>query len=346
MAQRVVLHVGAMKSGTSYVQRLLMANRALLAQRGVLFPGGSWHAQVRAVAEVLERQRVVAAPPEGGWRSLVEELDAWQGTGIVSMEFLGPAGPAKIEKVVSSFGAGTVEVVITARDLARSVPAMWQETLKNGRTLSFDDYLVAIRDEEEILGRNFWREQTLARMCRRWSASVGAGRVTLVTLPPAGSDPTELWRRFACAAGIEAAGMDRPPPANESLGAASTEVLRRLNLLLEDLDFGDYAPIVKHRLAQRVLGPRRAEESAVGFEPPAWLSERAADMVARIRGTGVRVEGDLADLTPLPVAGVDPTAVAAEERLDAAIGALAGLVRQQQEQCSEDAPRSAADGDD
>lgn len=329
MAERVVLHVGAMKSGTSYLQRLLVANKETLAARGVLFPGRSWRAQVRAVADVLERKRVVTQPPEGAWQSLVEELDAWDGTGIVSMEFLGPAGAAKIEKVVSSFAPGTVEVVLTGRDLSRNVPAMWQETLKNGRTRSFDEYVAAIRDREQGPGLGFWREQGLLRMCRRWSEAVGAQQVTLVTLPPSGAAPDELWRRFARATGIDPEGVEQPTAANESLGAASVEVLRRLNVLLEGLDYGDYAPLVKHQLAQGILGPRRREEPAVGFEPPPWLLERAADMVEKIRGTGVRVEGDLADLTPAPVPGVDPGAVDPEQRLDAAVAALEGLIRNQ-----------------
>lgn len=346
MAQRVVLHVGAMKSGTSYVQRLLLANRDHLADRGVLFPGRSWRDQVRAVSDLVGRRRVVSAPPDQAWDSLVRELGAWPGTGIVSMEFLGPAGPDKIERAVSSFAPGTVEVVLTARDLARTVPAMWQETLKNGRTMAFDDYVATIaRGDEEQLARNFWREQALARIGRRWSEAVGPERTTLVTLPPPGADPGELWLRFARAAGIEATDVAEPPPANESLGAASTEVLRRLNLLLEDLDFGDYAPVVKHQLAQQVLGPRRREESAVGFEPPEWLLERSAAMVTRLGRLGVRLEGDLGDLTPVSVPGVDPTAVAADERLDAAVAALAGLVRRHLPGAGDRAGGTADDGD-
>ena len=57
MAERVVLHVGAMRSGTSYVQRLLATNKEL-SERGVLLPGNAWRAWVRAVAGVLDRLRV------------------------------------------------------------------------------------------------------------------------------------------------------------------------------------------------------------------------------------------------------------------------------------------------
>lgn len=329
MAQCVVLHVGSMKSGTTFLQNLMMANRDLLAERGLLLPGRVWRDQVSGVAEVLGRARVAQAPEEGAWQGLVDELDAWPGTGLVSMEFLGPSGPQRIERVVGSFPAGSVRVVVTARDLNRQVPAMWQEALKNGRSFGFAEYVAAVRDHEGP-GNVFWREQTVAAMCRRWGAAVGTENVRLVTVPPPGAAPEELWRRFAEAVGVEADGPDDialPEEENASLGAASAEVLRRLNVLVDDLDYPQYAPVVKHRLAKRVLSARRGSEQAVGFEVPDWLPAESERMVGRIRDLGVPVVGDLADLRPCAVPGVDPASVPAEEQLDAAVDGLEGLVR-------------------
>jgi hypothetical protein len=326
LAQRVVLHVGSMKSGTSYLQSLMMTNRELLATRGLRFPGLVWRDQVSGVAEVLERQRVAIAPEEGAWQALVDEIAAWDGTGLISMEFLGPIGLQKIERVVSSFPAGRVEAVVTARDLNRSIPAMWQEALKNGRTYSFDEYVEAIRQHEGP-GVAFWREQTIAAMCRRWSDIIGLDRVTLVTVPHPGAPRDELWRRFATAIGIDGSGVESPPRANESLGAASVEVLRLLNDRVDDLAFPEYAPVVKHRLAKHVLAGRRELEPALGLEVPEWLPELSTRMIGRILDLGVRVVGDLSDLNPTPVPGVHPDSVPAELRLDAAVEGLESLVR-------------------
>ena len=326
MAQTVVLHVGVMKSGTSYLQRLLAANRSLLSDRGILFPGRDWVDQVRGVSELLERKRVAAEPREGAWQGLVDELGAWSGTGIISMEFLAPATPPKIAAAVSSFPAGSVQVVVTARDLGRSVPAMWQETLKNGRFQPFEEYVAAIADRDG-LGRRFWREQDLAQICRRWSDAVGPEQVVLVTVPPPGGPSTELWHRFAAAVGLDPAGFADPGSANESLGAASAEVLRLLNGRLDGMAFGPYARRVKHQLAKGVLARRRADEPAVGFEPPPWLVRRSRAMVDKLRASGVRVVGDLADLEPLAVPGVRPGDVPVEDQLAAAVAGLEGLVR-------------------
>lgn len=327
MAQRVVLHVGAMKSGTSYLQGLMVLNRDLLAERGLLVPGTVWRDQVSAVADVLGRTRVARAPEDGAWERMVREIEAWPGVAVISMEFLGPIGLPRIERVVSSFPEGTVDVVVTARDLNRQVPAMWQETLKNGRSFTFDDYVEAIRQPDGPPGKTFWREQTIAAMCRRWSDVVGIDHVTLVTVPRPGADAGELWRRFSAALGVDGAGIVEPPPANESLGAASVEVMRRLNVLVDDLEFAEYAPVVKHRLAKKVLARRRADEPPLGFDVPDWLPPLSARMVRRIGELGVRVVGDLDDLVPVPVPGVHPADVSDDERLDAAVAGLEGLVR-------------------
>ena len=325
MAQRVVLHIGAMKSGTSYLQGLVQANRDLLAGQGVKVPGKNWRSQVLAVSEVLERKRVTTRR-EGAWQGLVDEFADRDGTGLVSMEFLGPAAPAKIERVVSSFPAGSVEVVVTARDLGRNVPAMWQEGLKNGRTWTFEQYVAAVAAEEGP-GKLFWREQGIAAMCRRWSEAVGVDRVTVVTVPPPGGPRDELWRRFASVLGVDHGRADPPDTANESLGAASAEVMRRLNELVEDLDYPAYSPVVKNLLAKRTLGARRPLEPSVGFEVPDWLRTRSAQMRDRLTGLGVRVVGDLAELEPLSTRGVDPGSVDGGAQLDAALAGLEGLVR-------------------
>ena len=326
MARRVVLHVGAMKSGTSYLQRLMMNNRQLLLDRGVLLPGRVWRDQVGGVVEILERKKVANAPRPGAWQSLVDEMAAWDGIGLISMEFLGPVGLRRIEKVVSTLPEGAVDVIVTARDLNRSIPAMWQESLKNGQSYTFDEYLTAIR-ESDGPGTAFWREQTIGAICRRWSDVLGAEHVTLVTVPPPGAPRDSLWRRFAEAVGVDSEGVTFPASANESLGAASVEVLRRLNIRLQDLEFPEYAPVVKHRLAKGVLAGRRDLESALGFDVPPWLPALSDAMIGRLRDLGVRVVGDLEELRPVSVPGVHPDPGPDDARLDAAVAGLEAVVR-------------------
>lgn len=327
--RRLVLHVGAMKSGTSHIQHLLFTNQDVLASRGVLVPGEVWRDQVDAVSDALHRTRVGRTDRPGAWKAMVETVRAHSGLSIISMEFLARAPVERIREVVEQFPDLRVEAVVTARDLGRNLPAMWQERVKNGSTTSWEDYLTAVETRSDGEGKSFWREQGIAGVVRRWSEVLGTDALTLVTVPPRGAPRELLWERFAEAVGIDPRGMAAPPDSNESLGAASVEVVRRVNAQLQrhDLDHPGCATVVKHRLAKRVLAEHRAEEPGIGFEVPPWLEGAAGQMVSRVADTGVRVVGDLAELTPVSTRGVDPREVSAEEQLAAATAGLEGLVR-------------------
>lgn len=340
MAQRVVLHAGLMKSGTSYLQKRLSANQDLLAERGVLFPGTVWRDQVLAVSDVLGRTHF-GKLSDGTWRRLVEEIDAHAGTALISMEFLGPAPPEKIAEVVGSFPDARVEVVLTLRDLGRGVPAMWQESLQNGGSVAWGDY-VRLLDGKQRPARAFWRQQGMARIVGNWVEGVGADRVTLVTVPRPGAPAGLLWQRFCEAVGLPADGYAEVPRANTSLDAASALVLRQLNerLVDDELPPRIYHKLVKFRLGKQALAGR-TDSPPIGFDPPRWLVRRSREIVERLAESGARVVGDLAELTPVAVPGVDPERVPEADRLDAAVDALRGLTLKG----AKKARRSARDAD-
>jgi hypothetical protein len=169
----------------------------------------------------------------------------------------------------------------------------------------------------------------MARIAENWMAAVGPEALTLVTVPPPGSAPGLLWERFCEAATIPAADYVDVRPANTSLDAASAVLLRDLNEALapDGLGPGEYHTLVKFGLAKRVLAGRSGAP-AIGFTPPAWLVERSAQIADRLAASGARIVGDLAELAPVTVPGVDPDGVPAPERLAAAVHALRGVTVQ------------------
>lgn len=331
MAERVVLHVGLLKTGTSYIQRRLSAGHAALADGGVLFP--AWRDQVDAVIDVLDIQRRPRPDAvEGAFDRLVQCLDGWSGTGLVSMEFLGPAREVAIERIVSAFGSTPIEVVFTARDLNRVLLAMWQETAKNFGTESWSAYLQGV-EEDSGAGRRFWRQQRLGVLIGRWASVVGIENVTVVTVPPPGSPTETLWVRFCDASGIDPALCPPVSAANESVGAASAEILRRVNEELSawDVPWAAYSRVVKFGFAKEVLTALRAGEPALGMPAPDWLVRRSSSMRTNVAQTGVRVVGSLDDLVPVEVPGTTPADVPAEQQLATAVHALARILRRELE---------------
>jgi hypothetical protein len=331
VAQRLVLHIGSMKSGTSFIQNVLGHNKEHLGDAGILFPGQRWRSQVNAVKELIGRGGPKQEPfdPDGAWQRLADEINAWSGTAVVSMEFLGPRSAEKIGQILDSFPDTHVEAVLTCRDLARNIPAMWLESVQNGSVTTWTDYLAAVRDRDtrSPAGRNFWRHQDLVEIAGRWGGALGPDRLTLLTVPQRGAPPGLLWERFAGVLGIDPEGCDLEVRANPGIGLATGLVLRRLNeQMVQDGEIPDhYDRFVKHALSKRGLVARQGVEPRLGLDEP-WVLEEGERQVRALADQGHRVVGDLDELMPRPVAGVQPAEVSLEEQLDAAVDGLAHLV--------------------
>lgn len=331
MARTVVLHIGAMKSGTSTIQHQLQSHPDVLAAQGFCFPGRRWRQQILGVLDVLDQTRDGQVVPgsEGAWHRLLEELEAHDGTGVVSMEFLGPTPPEYIAKVVGSLRPADVRVVMTVRDLGRNVPAMWQEGLKNRATWTWPEYLQDIASTERPRrgsARRFWRQMNYGFIAEKWVQEVGHDRFAVVTVPHPGADPDVLWDRFCSVVGLEPSAFPPADAQNVSLSAASAQVLRALNETLpDDLPLVHYQKVVKHLLAKQGMAGPRGPHERIGFEGE-WVEQRCARQIERLQELGVEVVGDLEELRPVAQAGIDPTTVPAQDVLQAAVDALAYLV--------------------
>ncbi|PUA81985.1 hypothetical protein [Nocardioides currus] len=330
MAERVVLHIGSMKSGTSFIQNVLGNNGDELAQHGISFAGDRWRDQVAAVQDLIAHGGPQQAPldPTGPWCTLVDSINATPGTVVVSMEFLAPRVTHKIEMIRDSL-QGRLEVVLTGRDLARNIAAMWLESVQNGSAVGWDDYLRAVRAEGDgPVARNFWNHQGLAAIARRWSDAVGADHFTLMTVPAKGAPSNLLWERFAQVLQLDPAAFELNVRANRSIGLATAMTLRQLNEILgrdgtPAADHPFYDLLVKHLLTKRGMVARQGEPT-LGLDER-WVMKRGAAEVAALRKQRHRVIGDLDELLPQKVSGVHPSQVSTEQRLDAAMEGLARM---------------------
>ena len=333
-SDRVILHVGTMKSGTSYLQALIFAEKERLAAAGVLVPGKAWGVQSRAIQQAIG----IADKRRDAWEQMLSDVAEHRGgPSIISMEFLGPVRPKLVKRIVDELG-GDVDVVFTVRDLNRTLVSMWQETIQNGRSWTWEDYHAAVAAqapgrEEGVHDRgsaagSFWRQQHVVRLVQEWSSVVGTDRVSVVTVPQPGADRSELARRFGEATGVDFGTDPVVKTANESLGLASILALRRLNELLDDADVTSKAMfrLRKRLLAKTILAARRSEEPSLGLAVEDWVVEQTRHTVAELSASGVRLVGDWADLEPVAVKGVTPGDVADAQISEAALAGLAGLI--------------------
>lgn len=309
----VFLHIGPMKTGTTYLQAVMLANKRQLADAGFLFPGDIWVRQIRAVQDVLRLQRrdpVVRQKALGSWRRLVAEMRAHEGTSVVSMEFLSFARPRQVRRIMASLDFAEVHVVVTVRDAALVIPSLWQSNVRIGWQTSWARFLRGVRKNAgwqswlRRLPRDrsyhaFRDVQGIGRILRIWGSAVPAARLHVVTVPPPGAAPQELWDRFATVVGVPPGTCTEPPADdNASLGYESTELLRRVNVRLGHVQPSDYSTALKDHLALKVLSHRATVESRPRLE--AVTGRFAADWNARVvtdvAASGATVTGDLADL--------------------------------------------------
>jgi len=264
----------------------------------------------------------------GAWSRLVAETRGWQGSSIIDHESFGTATPAQIDRAMADLAFCEVHVVVTARDLARQLPAVWQERIKNRSTQNYHEFLDSVRERRGAGAAQFWKNHGLLWLLRRWSRGMDPARVHVVTVPPPGGTPDLLWRRFAGLLGLSD-GYDTAPGAdrNLSLGAAEAAVLRRFNERIEDraVPWPAYAAVFKQELAP-TLGQRsaRIEVPKDVFD---WAVEHAEHTVRKIERAGYDVVGDLSDLVPSErPTGYDPDDVPPEAFAEAAVSGMVSLL--------------------
>ena len=336
MSRTVYLHVGIAKTGTTYLQRTLFANRDLLRQHGTLYPGPDAASHFLGSLDLrgAKFKGHTYERAEGAWARLVSQANDYEGNTLISHETLAHAKPEHIDQAVHDFTTEDVRVVVTARDLARQLPAAWQESLKNRGETEYDDFLAGVFAgwHAEVGGEGrFWGAQDVRGVVARWGGRVGLDNVTVVTVPPSGSERSILWERFRDATALPEIHYAFPERDNSSLGVAEAELLRRLNPRLRDeLDWPRYDGLIKKRLAEGVLGPLEAQGRL--RLPQRWRDDTLAISAAAVEYlalSGVRIVGDLEDLEPSQGfddgSGRQPSELSDREVLDAALDVIAVL---------------------
>lgn len=305
MERRVVLHIGTMKTGTSFIQSVLGDHKAELAAAGVDFPGG-FGIQARAVREMLKLPK---QPRKNSrrWTKLATGVREGDRVGIFSMEFLSFAGPEQVRRLLEPFAGLDVRVVLTVRDQFRVLPAQWQTYTRNFGTDDWPGYLRHVQPARSGGGqdtrafRTFHRAQGIATMLSRWGSAPGVSSVEVVTVPPSGAPREELWHRFCAAAGIESPEVSLEEVRdNESLGYASCDYLRRANTHLQDVVPRSYRKAMRP-LAREVLVPLRSTEPRpqLDLEAATYARARNAELRELLATDRYRLWGSPDDL-PVP----------------------------------------------
>jgi hypothetical protein len=296
VAGRFVLHIGAPKSGTTFLQSRLWANRASLLEGGVLLPGQGRFSHTRAASALnsgLSRRRDV-------WERVATGTSSHGGTVLLSDEWMVKAGRDQIEAVLATLEDREVHVVFTARDLTRQVPAGWQEELKLGHGRSLEEFVGGLSDPERKWS---WRTLDPAVVLAEWAVHLPPDRIHLVTVPPSVSHPDLLWHRYAAAVGFDP-GLARAVATdpNESLGVVAARFYQEVGPRLRQAVSADSGPWqTQYRWLRRYVGhdvlvPLGGDRIALDRQAHADVRQRSLGSIEQVRDAGWDVVGDLDDL--------------------------------------------------
>lgn len=328
MAQRLIVHIGPRKTGTTYLQRVLQQLSPSLKAQGVLYPidyrDKEDYNHVGAVSDLTHNEESKESnrwtgKDGSGWSGLSSAIAAWDGTAIISAEMIGGLRPSAAQRMLDGLSAPTIDVVITMRDLGRILPSSWQQHVRNTHTQNFRRYLARRAKERGALPplemqaewdaerhQTFWRSYAYGALVRRWQGLVGAEHVSVVTLPPAGSPSHLLWDRFRAALDVPALPETAPklPAFIANIGSTRAEAvfLHALNVEAKRRGWNRKTAneLQQHLLSSGFLerpdrgGPLLLPRSYLG-RVREWVAADIDDMAT----TAVVVHGDVEDLRVL-----------------------------------------------
>lgn len=305
-----LVHIGPPKTGTTAVQGAFHQERERLAEFGVSYAGSGRQPLSAVVAFTgLDDMFDVRGAPRASvsaWDALVGEVrrlaDDQGDRVVISSELFATCDDAHAHKAIEDLG-GPARVVVTLRPLHKIMPSSWQQYVKGGGTLSYEDWLRRLLDEpaDDALGALFWRWHRHDALVERWADVVGPRNVTVIVVDE--SDPLMLLREFETLLELPE-GTLRPDKraVNESLTLSEVETIRQLNLAYEERGWPDarHLRYVRNGLLIHLQLRPPPDRGEPRITTPPWAVERiaalGAEFAEKISMMGVGVVGDLGSL--------------------------------------------------
>lgn len=328
---RVFLHIGLKKTGTSYLQSVLRANRDTLRSQGLDLVPPSQPASHRLT---LDLRRDGGPAPGGPLARLPRQLDQAAGPRLlITEETFAGLRDDQVARLGAALGGRDPHLVLTVRDIARTIPSAWQQAVKGGRGFRYPTFVESVVRRSGPGSQGFWTAYDVPALLQTWETLVPRDRMHVVLVPPPGAPRELLLQRFCAVVGVDPGSLAVPAVrANESLGRAQAELLRRINRKLSETakQRAVHGAVLKRGFALGVLAPQGGERILVPAEHAPWCRQHAKEVAAFLAGGGYHLVGDPAELMPDESAFAEGDVEVADQEVSAAaVAALAELLERQ-----------------
>ncbi len=312
MADRVVLHAGFHKSGTTALQHAFDANKHTLRKLGITYPPSQRQAHHRAAWGLIER--VWGWKGHGGklipakaWEALTRQVKKSSGTVLISSEFFTEAKDHHVAKARQDLGSLPVTVVFTLRPFAKILASSYQQFLKFGVKVRYEEWLehVFTKREESTITPTFWNRVQLDEIVERWGKYFGPENVIVILADE--SKPEFIFREFERILAIPHGSLPIPEiGGNRSMTLEETELLYQINTIYDRSGGWDqYRSLIRDGYVRYLADHTKAEPDAERLRTPEWAVGEARQINHRqfqkLRELKTEVRGDLDGFVDAPV---------------------------------------------
>jgi len=329
------VHLGCSKTGTSSLQAGMWRSVDAMRAAGVGLPFTGRDEHMAQLVRPLGWQPVegfVGPTDEARLGRAADRLRSTPGERVlVSNEDLAELTPGSAERLarLAAEAGLDLRLVLTVRGWADQLPSEYQQFLKHRMTLTYPDFVAAVRDRAGEWAERFWRRQDPVRILDAWSGLVPPEKVHVIGVPSYAKDPDGVFRIMGETVGFDHSVVARPAGAlNSSIGVVEAEVWRRVNVALGDRlprFTREYGASLRLPFERGVLPKLASPRIGLPDDVVPWLQEHGRDNVATLRERGYVVAGDLDRLVPDDDAGRPIVVPSEHEVADAAARALADL---------------------
>ena len=306
--RRLIIHPGFHKSGTTALQESLAKNRQLLRENEVLYPSIGTKAHHRA-AWSLEGQ-VWGWKKRGGerispkvWEKLVNRINsAKEDTVIISSEFFSQIDGEKIRKIRSDLKGREIEILFTLRPLAKLLPSSYQQYLKYGLKVKYEEWLHEIfkNREETKVSPTFWRRHEHGKVIARWVDIFGSSKVTLLIADEA--KPDFLFNEVNDFLKLPKGTLTSVQTgSNRSLNMEEISLLLEINKQFpKERSWDEYEVFIRDGYVRQLTDFVVPANDKSRLLTPDWAVERANDIgretISELKNLGVSIIGNLDSL--------------------------------------------------
>jgi hypothetical protein len=306
---KLFLHVGFHKTGTTSLQDILSLNRKELLAQGFLYPKTrKFKAQHEFAWSAGERgwgwkQFGGSKAGPGPAKRMYRALKSSKQDVVLSSEFLSELKPEYIDRMLGKIGNRELKVIFTLRPIAKILPSAYQQEVKNGSKLTYQNWLKRVLDPsgENRNKTRFWGRHSHDFEIEKWVRAVGKDRVVVIISDD--SNQSFLSESFFSLLGVSTENFreSKKEVVNRSMDLAEIQLLTNINESFDrNLGWAEYVVGIRSSLVKTwTHSPYSANSPGRLKNPKEFagpIEQKAQEITTGLKKLGVEVIGDLSSL--------------------------------------------------